>query len=83
MTIGRIVQVSISSTTAQHIHLDVLTPVRCWLALTMAEQKWAPQGDEDYYAGVTFERNDVSQGPYGGYNHAGTPVAFEIRRVSK
>ena len=48
------------------------------------EQTWAPQGDEDYYAGVTFPRNDMAQGPYrGGYMPAGNPVAFHVVRRSR
>lgn len=48
------------------------------------EQNWAPQEDGDYYGGVTFPRNDMSAGPYrGGPAHAGTPVAFEVRRASR
>jgi len=25
----------------------------------------------------------MAQGPYGGYNHAGTPALFQVRRVSR
>jgi hypothetical protein len=50
----------------------------------MEEQTWAPQEDEDYYAGVTFARNDMSQGPSrSDRSFAGNPVAFEVRRASR
>ena len=59
------------------------TDLQRFRAPSVEDESWAPQGDEDYYAGVTFERNDMSQGPYRSPNCAGIPVGFQVVRRSR
>ena len=68
-------------------------------APSVEEQTWAPDYEDDvaepYRHDVRFmgaaesrdywgrQQNDMAQGPYGGYNHAGTPALWQVRRVSR
>jgi hypothetical protein len=54
-----------------------------WTA-PVEDDSWRPEPDTDYYSKADFRaRNDQADGPYGGYNHAGTPLAFQVVRRSR
>ena len=60
------------------------TELQRWRAPHMEDDSWQRE-DTDYYDGVEFRSpNTMTDGPYrGGYASAGTPVAFQVRRVTR
>jgi len=60
------------------------TDLQRYRPVTIEADSWTSDDEAGYYDGIDWRsRNDKGQGPFGGYNHSGTPVQFLVVRRSR